>query len=82
MTPVPREAYPVPVPQSGRWQEIINTDASIYGGSGLGNASGGNSAGVLARTNGSGQMLTLHLPPLATLILRPVDAAGSTGFAS
>ena len=25
------------VPQDGRWREIINTDAEIYGGSGMGN---------------------------------------------
>jgi len=76
MTPVRRDAYPVPVPRTGPWQEMINTDATIYGGSGLGNANGAN----LARTNICGQTLTLRLPPLATLILQPADGAGSTGL--
>lgn len=33
-TPVQRENYRVGVPQAGKWEEIINTDAVEYGGSG------------------------------------------------
>jgi 1,4-alpha-glucan branching enzyme len=29
--------YPVPLPDGGRWDEVINTDAIEYGGSGIGN---------------------------------------------
>ena len=36
-TPVLRDDYRVPLPQAGRWREIINTDADDYGGSGKGN---------------------------------------------
>ena len=36
-TPVPREAYRVGVPRGGSWREVINTDASIYGGANMGN---------------------------------------------
>jgi 1,4-alpha-glucan branching enzyme len=60
MTPVVRQNYRVPLPERGRWREIINSDASIYGGSGAGNL-----GWVEARDGG----LTLTLPPLATLML-------------
>ena len=40
MTPVPREGYGLPLPAAGRWREILNTDAAVYGGSGLGNMGG------------------------------------------
>ena len=39
-TPVPRTGYGVPLPQAGRWKEIMNSDAGVYGGSGMGNMGG------------------------------------------
>ncbi len=36
-TPVPRYNYRIGVPEDGDWSEIINSDASEYGGSGMGN---------------------------------------------
>lgn len=60
MTPVLRTGYRAPVPVSGFWREVLNTDAHDYGGTGAGNF-----GGVLAE-DGS---LTLTLPPLSTLIL-------------
>ncbi|MGE4501424.1 MAG: 1,4-alpha-glucan branching protein GlgB [Thiomicrospira sp.] len=36
-TPVPRYGYRVGLPESGRYQEIVNSDSSLYGGSNLGN---------------------------------------------
>jgi len=60
MTPVPRPLYHVPVPHNGRWQEILNSDAQQYGGSGVGNFGAGEAA--------QGR-LTLTLPPLATVML-------------
>ncbi|MGO8657564.1 alpha amylase C-terminal domain-containing protein, partial [Rhizobium ruizarguesonis] len=36
-TPVYRENYSIRLPSAGRWREILNTDADIYGGSGKGN---------------------------------------------
>ena len=40
MTPMPRQNYIVGVPRSGFWQEVLNSDAPIYGGSGVGNFGG------------------------------------------
>ena len=34
---VPHEGYRVPLPFAGSWTEVVNTDASEYGGSGVGN---------------------------------------------
>jgi 1,4-alpha-glucan branching enzyme len=65
-TPVPRHDYRVGVPLAGRYREIINTDNSVYGGSGLGN-------GVLETMaqplHGRAQALSLVVPPLATVML-------------
>ena len=67
LTPVPRDGYHVPLPKAGIWREILNTDAEIYGGSGLGN--GGR---VRAESHGNGGISAgLMLPPLATIMLEP-----------
>jgi len=66
-TPVPREAYRIGVPLPGFYQEVLNTDASLYGGGNVGNL-GGVSA---EETESHGQpcSLSLTIPPLATMIL-------------
>jgi 1,4-alpha-glucan branching enzyme len=60
MTPVVRENYRVPLPGGGQWREIINSDATVYGGSGVGNL------GLVEARDGA---VYLRLPPLATLML-------------
>jgi 1,4-alpha-glucan branching enzyme len=40
LTPVPRENYRVGLPRSGKWKEVINSDAAIYAGSNNGNCGG------------------------------------------
>lgn len=69
MTPVPRTDYRIGVPVAGRWVELINTDADLYGGVNMGN--GGAAATSDGPMHGYDQSLTLVLPPLATLILAP-----------
>ena len=39
-TPVPRQNYRIGVPFDGFWQEALNSDAPLYGGSGQGNIGG------------------------------------------
>jgi 1,4-alpha-glucan branching enzyme len=68
MTPVPRQNYRIGVPAAGRWSELLNTDAAVYGGSNLGN--GGAIHAIPAPSHGQPQALDLVLPPLATLFLR------------
>ncbi|MBB3611090.1 1,4-alpha-glucan branching protein GlgB [Rhizobium sp. BK602] len=65
-TPVYRENYTLRLPAEGRWREILNTDADIYGGSGKGN--GGR---VQAVSAGGSIHATITLPPLATIMLEP-----------
>jgi 1,4-alpha-glucan branching enzyme len=69
MTPVPRDAYRIGVPAGGRWREVLNSDAAIYGGSNLGN--GGFTHAGAGASHGYEQSLVLLLPPLAVLILQP-----------
>ncbi len=68
-TPMPRHGYRIGVPQGGRWRERINTDATAYGGSGVGN--GGGPMAEAMPAHGQAQSISLNLPPLATLILLP-----------
>jgi 1,4-alpha-glucan branching enzyme len=64
-TPVPRGEYRLPLPEAGKWREVINTDASNYGGSGKGN---GGMVEAVADADGNIHA-TLLLPPLATIML-------------
>ncbi|TAM37853.1 MAG: 1,4-alpha-glucan branching enzyme, partial [Burkholderiaceae bacterium] len=67
-TPVPRTNYVVGVPYGGAWREVLNSDATLYGGGGWGNLGGVQAAPVPAA--GRPQSLTLTLPALSTLVLR------------
>ncbi len=68
-TPVPHRDYAVGVPQGGRWLELLNSDATLYGGSGMGNLGAVDAAPV--RAHGRAHSLTLTLPPLSILVLAP-----------
>ena len=68
-TPVPRADYRVGVPQGGFWQELLNGDAPMYGGSGQGNMGG--VAAVPIPCHGYMWSLNLTLPPLAIIFLKP-----------
>jgi 1,4-alpha-glucan branching enzyme len=67
-TPVPRHNYLIGIPYPGFWREVLNSDAAIYGGSGLGNLGGLHADSVGA--HGRSYSLSLTLPPLAALFLR------------
>ena len=58
------------VPSGGRWEEILNSDAEIYGGSGQGNLGGVNSAPI--GWHGRPQSLNLTLPPLGIIVMKQV----------
>jgi 1,4-alpha-glucan branching enzyme len=61
LAPVIREGYAITLPRGGGWREAINSDATIYGGSGVGNA-GWVHADELGRA-------TVTLPPLSIVWL-------------
>ncbi len=66
LTPVIRHDYRVGVPEPGCYQELLNTDSTVYGGSGVSsNELIGTTEGTM---HGESQHLSLILPPLATVI--------------
>jgi 1,4-alpha-glucan branching enzyme len=70
LTPVPRHGYRVGVPFSGKWAELLNTDAGVYAGSNVGN--GGAVVADEVKSHGQAVSLELNLPPLAVVVLKPV----------
>lgn len=67
-TSVLRREFRVGVPFGGYWQEVINTDAEAYGGSGYGNCSGVYSDEM--NWDGRTFSIKLTLPPLSMCIFR------------
>ncbi|MBT8228220.1 MAG: 1,4-alpha-glucan branching protein GlgB [Dactylosporangium sp.] len=61
-SPIPRESYSITLPRAGRWTELINTDASEYGGTGTGNLGG--------LTTGEDGSVEIQIGPLTTIWLR------------
>lgn len=66
--PVVRRHYRVGVPFGGKYEEVVNSDATVYGGAGYGNG------GVVNADNfplhNQPMSLDLTLPPLAVLIFK------------
>ncbi len=67
-TPVVRGGYRVGVPEEGFWEEILNSDSRVYGGSGIGNAPGVKTENIPYHERPHSIVLTL--PPLAALFLK------------
>ena len=67
-TPVSRQGYRVGVPREGFWQEVLNSDAQEYGGSGWGNF-GGMPADPIP-FHGKLHSLSVSLPPLSITIFK------------
>ena len=68
--PVPRGDYRVGLPEDGRWEEVLNSDASIYGGTNIGNEGGRET--VPEPSDGMLQSLNIELPPLGLVVFRLV----------
>ena len=58
---VPHEGYQLALPQPGTWDEVVNTDATAYTGSGVGN---------LGAVEATAAGATIVVPPLATVYFR------------
>ena len=63
---IPHEGYRIGLPHAGRWDEVLNTDAEAYVGSGVGNLGG---VEAHRRWHGQPASATLRVPPLATVWL-------------
>jgi 1,4-alpha-glucan branching enzyme len=75
-TPSVRYDYRVGVPIAGEWEEILNTDAEAYGGSGVGNL--GRVIATETAAHGWSCSVSLTLPPLAAVWFRgPEGWSGS-----
>jgi 1,4-alpha-glucan branching enzyme len=68
-SPVPQLGYRVGLPREGRWVELLNTDATEWGGSGLGNM--GEVSATEPGWHGQPWSAEMLLPPLAVLWLAP-----------
>jgi 1,4-alpha-glucan branching enzyme len=69
LSPVPRDAYRLGMPRTGRWVEALNTDSTYYGGSDVGNL-----GGVVAEERGwhdQPYSAEVTLPPLGVVWLVP-----------
>jgi 1,4-alpha-glucan branching enzyme len=67
-TPVPRPVYRIGVPEAGWYRELLNSDATGYGGGNVGNAGGLATEPVPA--HGFDQSLNLVVPPLGFVLLK------------
>jgi 1,4-alpha-glucan branching enzyme len=76
LTPQPRTDYVLGVPSEGVWRELLNSDATDFGGAGWGNL--GQASTTPTGSHGRPQSLTLTLPPLSTLILKHVPTLNKT----
>jgi 1,4-alpha-glucan branching enzyme len=68
-TPMVRTNYRLGVPHTGRWAELLNSDADVYGGSGVGNLGGVESVPI--DSHGYHHSILVTLPPLGALLLAP-----------
>jgi 1,4-alpha-glucan branching enzyme len=64
----PHEGYRLGLPSAGEWEELVNTDASAYTGSGVGNL--GAVTAVEGEWSGQPAHADIVVPPLATVWLR------------
>jgi 1,4-alpha-glucan branching enzyme len=71
LTPVLRQNYRVGVPDSGEYIEVLNSDSEYYGGSNQGNGLEPLTAEETPWNNRP-HSLSLTLPPLSGIVLRPV----------
>jgi len=67
-TPVPRSGYRLGVPEGGYYEEILNSDSGLYGGSNVGAAGG--IAAQEQEAHGRSQSIQIEIPPLATVFFK------------
>ena len=61
--------YRLGLPSTGRWREVLNTDATLYNGSGIGNLGGVDATATPWHGRPASAMLVL--PPTSALWLEP-----------
>ena len=75
LTPMPHERFRIGLPDGGVWHEALNSDAEVYGGSGMGNL--GRVEAESSPRHGRPYSARIVLPPLSCLFFRPgTDRSG------
>ncbi|MCX6894659.1 MAG: alpha amylase C-terminal domain-containing protein, partial [Verrucomicrobia bacterium] len=72
LTPVPRHNYRIGLPRQGEWREALNSDAKIYGGSGMGNL--GRVTATEQPRHSQPFSANFTLPPLSILVFTSAHA--------
>ena len=67
-TPVPRQKYEFGVPEEGFYQEILNTDSELFGGSNMGN--GGCVSSRPVPQHNRPHSIAVTLPPLSVVAFK------------
>ena len=67
-TPVPRTNYSIGVPAPGHWDEKLNSDAAIYGGTDTGTPGGAEAKPI--SMHGCPYSIEITVPPLATVFFQ------------
>ena len=67
-TPVPRAYYRIGLPEGGSYEEVLNTDAEVYGGGNMGN--GGYLVAQEQSWMGRPFSAEITIPPLGAVVLR------------
>ncbi|MGO2772283.1 MAG: alpha amylase C-terminal domain-containing protein, partial [Brachybacterium tyrofermentans] len=68
-SPQPWHGYRIPLPEGGSWLEVLNSDAPVYGGSGIGNL--GRVHAEALPQHGRDHSVRLSVPPLGAVVLVP-----------
>jgi 1,4-alpha-glucan branching enzyme len=69
LTPVPRPNYRIGLPRAGKWREVLNSDAAIYGGSNQGNLGGVTAEDIPCHNQP--HSAEFRLPPLSVIVFQP-----------
>ena len=68
-SPEPWHEHRIPLPEGGDWLEVLNSDAPVYGGSGVGNL--GRVHAEPLPQHGRDHSVRLSVPPLGAVVLAP-----------
>ncbi len=69
LTPVPRYRYRLGLPRAGKWLEVLNSDAKIYGGGNVGNLGG--VTATAHKCHNQAYSAEFTLPPLSITAFKP-----------
>ncbi|MBN1575523.1 MAG: 1,4-alpha-glucan branching protein GlgB [Chitinispirillaceae bacterium] len=75
-TVVPRHDYSIGVDREGFWKELVNSDAPLYGGGGMGNMGGCLTNPI--RCHGRSRSISATLPPLSVIVFKREEKRGNT----